>query len=277
MTWTTRWKKRLRALGRKDAVERELEEELAFHLEMETRNNLRAGMRPEEARRRAVLRFGGVERVKEEVRDARGLAWLVGMALDFRLGGRMLLKYPGLTVVGTLAITFAICLGVGTFEFVARVIHPTIPLPQGERVVGIRSWDAARSEMRASGVDDFVGWRDAVRSVEAIGAYRTVDRNLIDGDGRGEAVEVAEISASAFRIDRRGTLAPGNYADLVAFDKDTVGVESYERVHDLPAGAERIIAHSAGIEHVWINGTPTRVDGADVDGVRPGQPLVGVA
>src|SRR5688500_10502140 len=135
MTWTKRWKRRLRALAHKDAVERELDEELAFHLEMETKKNLQAGMSRDEARRRAVLRFGGVERFKEEVRDARGLAWLTGMSLDFRLGGRMLVKYPGLTVVGTLAITFAIWVGVGTFEFVSRVVYPTLPVPDGDRVV----------------------------------------------------------------------------------------------------------------------------------------------
>jgi len=200
MTWTKPWKKRLRALVHKDAVERELDEELAFHLEMETKNNLQAGMSPDEARRRAVLRFGGVERFKEEVRDARGLAWLTGMSLDFRLGGRMLVKYPGLTVVGTLAITFAIWVGVGTFEVVSRVVYPTLPVPGGDLVVGIRTWDAALSEMKPSGLHDFVGWREELRSVEELGAYRTVDRNLITGDGRGEPVEVAELSASAFRV-----------------------------------------------------------------------------
>jgi putative ABC transport system permease protein len=200
MTWTKRWKKRLRALVHRDAVERELNEELAFHLEMQTQKNLQDGMSPREARRRAVLRFGGVEKVKEEVRDVRGLAWLTGMSLDFRLGGRMLVKYPGLTLVGTLAITFAICVGVGTFEFLSQVAYPRLPLENGDRVVGIRSWDAASSEMEPSGLHDFVGWREELRSVEELGAYRTVERNLITGDGRGEPVEVAEITASAFRV-----------------------------------------------------------------------------
>jgi putative ABC transport system permease protein len=202
MTWTKRWTKRLRALVHKEAVERELDEELAFHLEMETKKNLQAGMSPDEARRRAVLRFGGVEGFKEEVRDARGLAWLTGMLLDFRLGGRMLVKYPGLTVVGTLAIAFAICVGVGTFEFISQAIFPTLAFEDGDRVVGVRSWDAVSSEMKPSGLHDFVGWREELRSVEELGAYRTVDRNLITGDGRGVPVEVAEISASGLQVTR---------------------------------------------------------------------------
>src|SRR5688500_12942387 len=99
MAWTKRWKRRLRALVRREAVERELNEELALHLELETQKNLRAGMSPQEARRRAVLAFGGVEKFKEEVRDARTLGWLSGLSLDARLGARMLVKYPGLTLV----------------------------------------------------------------------------------------------------------------------------------------------------------------------------------
>ena len=59
MVWTKRWRKRMRALMRRGDVERELDEELAFHLQMETEKNLRAGMSPAEARRQAVLKFGG--------------------------------------------------------------------------------------------------------------------------------------------------------------------------------------------------------------------------
>ncbi|CAA9307246.1 MAG: hypothetical protein AVDCRST_MAG68-955 [uncultured Gemmatimonadetes bacterium] len=202
MGWTKRWKRRLRALLHKDAVERELDEELAFHLEMATRENLRAGMSPAEARRQARLQFGGVERFKEEVRDARGLAWVSGMALDFRLGARMLVKYPGLTLVGTLAITFAIWVGVATFEFLSQVVFPTLPFEQGSRVVAIRNWDVERSRARPAGLHDFAAWRGELRSVRELGAYRAAERNLITGDGRGEPIDVAEITATGFGVAR---------------------------------------------------------------------------
>ena len=84
-----RWRIRLRALVRRNAVERELNDEMAFHVAMETDKNLRAGMSLDEARRHAAVAFGGVERHKEEVRQARGLAWVSGMSLDFRLGFRI--------------------------------------------------------------------------------------------------------------------------------------------------------------------------------------------
>lgn len=153
-----RWRKRLRALVHRGAVERELDEELAFHIEMQTRKNVGEGMSPAEARRRAVLEFGGVEKFKEEVRESRSLSWITGMSLDFRLGGRMLRKYPGLTIIGTLAITFAIWVGVGTFEFLSQVVFPTLPFDDGDRVVGVRTLDVAGSRMKSTGLHDFVTW-----------------------------------------------------------------------------------------------------------------------
>ena len=65
---------------------------------------------------------------------------------------------------------------------------------------------------------------------------------------------------------------PGMAADLVAFDPATVGVAPLERVHDLPAGADRLVAWSRGIHHVWVNGTPIVSEGADVP-AQPGKVL----
>jgi N-acyl-D-aspartate/D-glutamate deacylase len=77
----------------------------------------------------------------------------------------------------------------------------------------------------------------------------------------------------AFRIGQRGLVQEGFHADLVAFDPDTVGITPSERVHDQPGGADRLVVRSTGIEHVWVNGTPTRVAGEDVPGVAPGRLL----
>jgi N-acyl-D-aspartate/D-glutamate deacylase len=82
-------------------------------------------------------------------------------------------------------------------------------------------------------------------------------------------------AAKVFRVHDRGVLQPGAFADLVAFDPDTVGVSGMDRVFDLPAGADRLLARSSGIEHVWVNGDPIRQDGKDVDGARPGRLLRG--
>jgi N-acyl-D-aspartate/D-glutamate deacylase len=77
----------------------------------------------------------------------------------------------------------------------------------------------------------------------------------------------------AFRLAERGLVREGFHADLVAFDPDTVGCTPVERVHDQPGGSDRLIVRSTGVEHVWVNGTPTRVAGEDVPDARPGRLL----
>jgi N-acyl-D-amino-acid deacylase len=78
-----------------------------------------------------------------------------------------------------------------------------------------------------------------------------------------------------FRLEGRGQIIEGNAADLVAFDQDTVGVEALERVWDLPAGADRLICRSRGIEAMWVNGTAVRLDGKDVADAGPGMLIRG--
>ena len=82
-------------------------------------------------------------------------------------------------------------------------------------------------------------------------------------------------AAHVFRIPDRGVLQPGAFADLCAFDPDTVGVAGVDRVFDLPSGADRLLARSSGIEHVFVNGEAIRLDGKDVDGARPGRLIRG--
>jgi N-acyl-D-amino-acid deacylase len=81
--------------------------------------------------------------------------------------------------------------------------------------------------------------------------------------------------ATAFRIPSRGFVREGYFADLVAFDPATIGASALDRVYDQPGGADRLIARSTGVEHMWVNGAASRIGGADVPGVRAGQLLRG--
>jgi len=126
--------------------------------------------------------------------------WLEGFSLDLKLGGRMLVKYPGLTVVGGLAMAFAICVGTVIFAVLTMLLYPTLPLPAGERIVQIRNWDVAVNGPEPRALHDFIAWRGALRSVTELGAWRDVTRNLIVAAGDARPVEVAEITASGFRI-----------------------------------------------------------------------------
>ncbi|MEW5931609.1 MAG: permease prefix domain 1-containing protein, partial [Gemmatimonadota bacterium] len=93
---------------RPDRLAAEMDEEMSFHLEMEAERLQREqGLPPAEARRRAAIAFGGTDKFKEQGRDARGLTWASGLSLDLKLGARMLVKYPGLTLVGGLGMATA--------------------------------------------------------------------------------------------------------------------------------------------------------------------------
>lgn len=177
------------------------DEEIAFHIEMESARLVRdEGLPPVEARRRALVAFGGVENHKESLRDGRGLRWLGSLTLDFKLGVRMLLKYPGITLIGGLAFAFAIWVAVAAFEFAGQVISPRLPLPDANRIVALENWDAAAQRAESHVLHDFADWRTGLQSVVELGAYRLIERNLITSDDDSRPVEVAEISASAFRV-----------------------------------------------------------------------------
>src|SRR5258708_2271292 len=100
---------RLRALLRRDAAERELEEELEYHVERQAAIYRERGFSPEEALRRSRLDFGGVDRAKEECREARGLSLLEAVSRDFRYAWRQCHKNPGFAAVA--AATLAIAIG----------------------------------------------------------------------------------------------------------------------------------------------------------------------
>jgi putative ABC transport system permease protein len=122
--------------------------------------------------------------------------------LDVKLGLRMLARYPGLTLVAGLGMAVAIAVGAGFFAFIDAYVLPTLPLDEGDRIVGIESWDAGTSEREPRILHDFVAWRGELRSLEDLGAFRTIRRNLIAADAAAEPVPVAEMTASGFRVAR---------------------------------------------------------------------------
>ena len=203
MRWAAAVRERARGLLFKAREDAEMDEEMRFHLEMEAERLARdEGLDPREAWRRAAVAFGGVEKHREEVRDARGLAWVGGMLLDFRLGLRMLVKYPGLTLVGVLGMSVAIAIGAGFFAFMHAYVIPPLPLHEGERVVGIVSHDAEAGDPERRMLHDFRVWREELGSVRDLGAFRTLRRNLVVPGGAAEPVHVAEMTASGFRLPR---------------------------------------------------------------------------
>ena len=199
MTWFHAVRARLRLLAPR-AAESRIDQEIRFHIEMETQRLVREQkLDHDEARRRALATFGGVQQHRETLRDGRGTAWFSGLSLDLKLGARMLVKYPGLTVVGGLAMAFGIWFGAVTFHMFGLVTGTKLPLPDGDRIVKIQNWDAKILKDEDRVLYDYQLWRSA-RSITDFGAYRDANVNLVGADRTPQPAVAAEITASAFRI-----------------------------------------------------------------------------
>lgn len=212
-------------------LDADMADEMRFHIDMETQRLMtRQGLDAQEARRRAALAFGGVEKFRGAGRDALRFTWARGLSVDMKLGVRMLSKYPGLTAVAVFALSLAIGAGAAYLEFVNDMLHGRLPFRDGDRIVGIQNWDQQTGEAENRSTFDFVAWRNGLSSFEELGAYRALDRNLITEDGRAEPVRGVEISASSFRMAGVPPLAG---RPLVAEDERTGAPAVVVLGHDL--------------------------------------------
>ena len=120
--------------------------------------------------------------------------------LDFKVGFRMLVRYPGLTLVGTAAIAVAIALGTLYFEALEKWQNPRLPIRDADRIISIRAWDDSAFAPEPRALHDFAIWHEQVKTLDHLGAAITFERNLATEDGLVQPVRGAEISPSAFRM-----------------------------------------------------------------------------
>ena len=122
--------------------------------------------------------------------------------LDWKLGARLLLKHPALTIIGGLSLAAAIAIGVVGIEVAGELLYKRLPFDEGSRVVRLETQDAAASRVEPRVLHDFAIWRRSLKTVAELGAARVSERNVLTGEGRVEALRVAEITASAFPLTR---------------------------------------------------------------------------
>ena len=142
--WIYKLPLRLRSLFRRQAADQELDEELRYHLEQKTQQYIAQGTPPQEARRAALLEMGGLEKRKEECRDARQVHWLENFVRDIRFGFRMLRKSPGVTVVVVIALALGVGANTAIFSVVNGFLLRPLPVPSPEQitVLAIQQKDA---------------------------------------------------------------------------------------------------------------------------------------
>ncbi len=156
--------KRITTLWRGSELDRQMNAEVRFHIDMETQQNIKRGMAPEQARTQAMRDFGPMEKHKEETREARGVSWFEMLVADLRYGARSLIKRPGYATLAVLTLGLGIGANTAIFSVINGVLLKPLPYENGDRLVIVRQ-SAPLAGQRTIGV--------AVPSTSTIALRRT--------------------------------------------------------------------------------------------------------
>ncbi|SPF45052.1 conserved membrane hypothetical protein [Candidatus Sulfopaludibacter sp. SbA4] len=197
------WTDRVRNLFRARRLHSEVEEELRFHVESRTRDNLAAGMTAEEARRNATHRFGNHTLITERTRDADVIGWLETAWQDTRYALRTLWRNPGFAAVAVLTLALGIGANTAIFSVVRSIVFRPLPFREPDRIVWIGDGDPSsragkvlvRQDVVSSKI--FQDWRRESRSFESMAAYHAFFSYLsynLTGRGAPERLSGIQIS-----------------------------------------------------------------------------------
>ena len=191
---------RLLGFFRRSPLDRDLDDEMATHLELAFEENLERGFAPAEARRQALLRFGGRQQAKEQHRDARGLPFLDTLIQDLRFASRMWRKAPGFTAIAVLTLTLGIGANTAIFSVVYAILLKSLPYPRADRLVMVYenvrlpTYQNDRNEVSPGNLRDWTAQNSVFQNVAA---YRNRSFNLT-GTGEPLRVEGELVSANFF-------------------------------------------------------------------------------
>ncbi len=192
--------RRARALFKRNKLEREMAEEVRFHLEMETEKNLRRGMEPEEARLTALRSFGGVEQVKEECRDEQRARWIEALWQDLRYGARMLRRNPGFTLVAVVTLALGIGANTAIFSVIYGVLLRPLPYQDGDRLVLLRQQaPLAGVDSLGFSVKEIADYREQNRTLEGVVEHHSMSFTLLGG-AEPERIQTGVVSANFFDL-----------------------------------------------------------------------------
>jgi putative ABC transport system permease protein len=193
---------RARALFRRRAVERELNDELRFHFEQQVEKFVQSGISSQEARRRARLMFGATEEIKEECREARGVLFLENLLQDLRYGLRTIRKSPGFTAVVVLTLALGIGVNTALFTIVHGVLLSPLPFPRPQRLVSL--WERnvvgeTAYNVVSGGV--FADWQRQATSFQQMALIGENSANLSgDGGPLPESIGTRQCSYNLFSM-----------------------------------------------------------------------------
>jgi putative ABC transport system permease protein len=254
MTFWSRIRSWSGTLLRRSRMERDMDQELRFHIETFAADLVRNGVPPQEALRRARIEFGGIERVKEEGREARGVSFLDELFQDLRYGQRVLRKSPGFALVAILTLALGIGATTAIFSVVNAVLLRPLAMEDPSRVVLLQE------QWKGSGVDVSVGNFNDVKQQSS---------SYLDVSSSNNASFNVETRGVPERVD--GEMATFNY--FATFGVPPIAGRVFTADEDRPGHAPVIViserfwrnnlqADSAVIGRaIRVNGLPTTIVG----------------
>jgi predicted permease len=250
---------RLRSLFRRKDVEAELDDELRFHLERQVEKYVHGGMKPEQARRRARLELGGLERTKEECRDARGVRLLENFARDMRYGLRMLRKSPTFTAVAVLTLALGIGANTAIFSLVDfLILRPISVKSPGQLVLLMSDWKSGRPSTTFSYPDFQEIRKQAAGIFSDVSAVRMYQMDGLSVNGKSQPLWAAYVTGNFFEQmgihPARGRLILPSEGRVAGADPVLVLSYSYWKSHF--NGDPEIVGKS-----VLVNGQPLTIVG----------------
>lgn len=176
----------------------ELTEELELHLAMHVEDNIRSGMSPEEARRQALIKLGGMARTKEIYRDRNRLPLLETLLQDLRYGARMLRKNPGFSTIAVVTLALGIGANTAVFSVVRAVLLKSLPYPDPERLVALSEYQVHNGGQSVSWMD-FREWQAQTTAFESIAVYRP-HHFVLTGLDKPDMLRAGEVTSGFFPL-----------------------------------------------------------------------------
>lgn len=167
----------MRVVARRSRLEREMDAKLRFHIEAFAEDLVRAGVPREEAQRRARIEFGGIERVKEEGREARCLGWFDTLRQDFRYGRRTLYRSPGFAAVAALTLGLGVGANTAIFSVVYGVLLEPLPYKDAARLILLNETTPKVGVVSVS-YPNFLDWRAESSQFSQMAAVHGASFNL---------------------------------------------------------------------------------------------------
>jgi putative ABC transport system permease protein len=194
MKWITEGWTRLRSIGRREAIDSGLSEEMRFHIDQQTEKLRRTGLSPEEARRQALLKFGGVAGVRESTWDEVRPALLEDSVRDLRYGFRSLRRAPGFSAAALVTLALGIGATSAIFSVVRTVMLEPLPYHEPDRVVTVWETNRGGTVRNVIAPANFVAWRERARSLDHLGMVGPAGMAMIIN---GQPMNISGLTVSA--------------------------------------------------------------------------------